>query len=311
MFCNERQAIHNMEQQGMQGDSRYQQLVAIANRHQGMSGQPSGQPGQPQGMMSGPANQMQYPNNMPANVPTSMQGGGWHNVPPSPMQGNQQNMQGNQQMMASGTQQAMPPQGEHQMMPHPIMRGNQPGYPSNMPHMPPHSSQYNQQMMPQGQIPPNHPPNMAGGHVPPQSHPNMPPRQPMMGNQPYMPSNMMQHRSGGHGMMHPQQGASAGAPMMQQNNQMSGMPAQHNMSSQNSAMPSQMGYPQQAPQQTVTAGTNVPVGPPNNMYNQNNMSAAQTPYNQSMSSGYSQNQQMSGVMPTSNNMGPYYYSLFF
>ena len=72
----------------MQNDSRYQQLVALHNRHQNMAssqhGGPQSMSHQQQGMM--PPNQQGYPGGggmQQGGPPGGMQQGGWHSVPPS------------------------------------------------------------------------------------------------------------------------------------------------------------------------------------------------------------------------------------
>jgi len=166
-----------MEQRGMHNDSRYQQLMALAQQ-QGIS---TTQPG-------GPQQPNMPPSSQPSGYHGAMQGqGGWHNVPPSQMQGAQHPTSG-QMMGAAGGQ---PP---HPMMPqqHPMMRGPQsssglqgnhmpyPG-PPRMSTAPGHMQQSyqsgpaaGQHMMMQSQQTPHMMPGSQYGMMPPQqgSHPS-------------------------------------------------------------------------------------------------------------------------------------------
>ena len=251
-----------MEQKGLQGDQRYQQLVALANRHPGMSGPGGLQPGMQQPGMPGQPGV--YPPGMQGTSANMPQQSNWHSVPPSQMQSGQHQSAG-QQMMGGGPGGA----GGHQMIPpqHPnmaMMRGQAPaGHHGGQSHM---GQQYGQPRMPSaGHMQPQGPhtggfqpemstPSSAAPHMMSQGHPNMAP-----GHQ-LPPSHMMganQYGMHGQGMLQSQQNTHAGSMQLPNSTAPTGsgmMPQQpptHNM-------PQQSGQQQMPPQASVNSQPSYP-----------------------------------------------------
>ncbi|XP_067949121.1 probable global transcription activator SNF2L2 [Watersipora subatra] len=260
-------AIHSMEQKGMQGDQRYHQLVALANRHSAsaMSGPTSGatQPGMPphSGMPGAGQSGPYQPGMQGASSSMPPQPGSWHSVPPSQMPSGQHQPSGQQQMMLS-----VPPQpAGHQMVPQqhpnmPMMRPNQgSGHHGSQPHM---GQQYGQPRMPgsghgqqqgphTGPFQPESGSSSGAPHMMPQGHQNIPGHQ--------MPPHMMpggQYGMHNAGMVPPQQGTPGSAQHSNQTGPPGAMmpqqPPSHNAPQSGQQTPSQAPSSQASYQQGST-----------------------------------------------------------